>query len=253
MNFWSCRKHNFIENGAEHSPRKWWGSDPCWREVNIKLTNSWKKYFWYPTCSLIINVLQHSSFLRQCHHGVFRPGIDCKSFIIVLFLIFSASTQFQEHLETFKVLYALKYYSCFEFFPFQHCRIYSSSRAIQQELLWSYGALMVLWCSMMFYVLRAFLVSFCRSVPPKFLRLFLHWLWWKQIMAQHSYCKDQLLKPTIDQQQKALWNKDGAEFKGSKQGRLYLTTHRMIFNNKKTDVSWKKLNSKLFDHTFFSG
>jgi len=28
---------------------------------------------------------------------------------------------------------------------------------------------------------------------------------------------------------------DGAEFKGSKQGRLYLTTHRMIFNNKKTD------------------
>ena len=29
---------------------------------------------------------------------------------------------------------------------------------------------------------------------------------------------------------------DGAEFKGSKQGRLYLTTHRMIFNNKKTDV-----------------
>jgi len=28
---------------------------------------------------------------------------------------------------------------------------------------------------------------------------------------------------------------DGPEFKGSKQGRLYLTTHRMIFNNKKTD------------------
>ena len=33
----------------------------------------------------------------------------------------------------------------------------------------------VLWCSMMFYVLRAFLVSFCRSVPPEFLRsFFLH-------------------------------------------------------------------------------
>ena len=30
----------------------------------------------------------------------------------------------------------------------------------------------VLWCSMMFYVLRAFLVSFCRSVPPEFLRSF---------------------------------------------------------------------------------
>ena len=29
---------------------------------------------------------------------------------------------------------------------------------------------------------------------------------------------------------------DGREFKGSKQGRLYLTTHRMIFNNKKTEV-----------------
>lgn len=28
---------------------------------------------------------------------------------------------------------------------------------------------------------------------------------------------------------------DGREFKGSKQGRLYLTTHRMIFNNKKTE------------------
>ena len=28
---------------------------------------------------------------------------------------------------------------------------------------------------------------------------------------------------------------DGAEFKGEKKGRLYLTTHRMIFNNKKQD------------------
>ena len=31
----------------------------------------------------------------------------------------------------------------------------------------------VLWCSMIFYVLRAFLVSFCRSVPPEFLHSFL--------------------------------------------------------------------------------
>ena len=27
---------------------------------------------------LMFNALQHSSFLRQCHHGVCRPGIDCE-------------------------------------------------------------------------------------------------------------------------------------------------------------------------------
>lgn len=30
---------------------------------------------------------------------------------------------------------------------------------------------------------------------------------------------------------------DGNQFKGSKQGRIYLTTHRMIFNNKKPNDS----------------
>ena len=27
---------------------------------------------------LMFNALQHSSFLRQCHHGVCRPGTDCE-------------------------------------------------------------------------------------------------------------------------------------------------------------------------------
>jgi len=35
---------------------------------------------------------------------------------------------------------------------------------------------------------------------------------------------------------------DGPEFKGSKQGRLYLTTHRMIFNNKKNEDSMKSFS-----------
>ena len=34
-----------------------------------------------------------------------------------------------------------------------------------------------LWCSMMIYVFRSFLVSFCRSVPPEFLRSFLALPW----------------------------------------------------------------------------
>ena len=35
---------------------------------------------------------------------------------------------------------------------------------------------------------------------------------------------------------------DGAEFRGEKKGRLYLTTHRMIFNNKKSDDAMKSFS-----------
>jgi len=35
---------------------------------------------------------------------------------------------------------------------------------------------------------------------------------------------------------------EGVEFKGSKQGRLYLTTHRMIFNNKKNEDAMKSFS-----------
>ena len=36
--------------------------------------------------------------------------------------------------------------------------------------------------------------------------------------------------------------KDGVEFKGEKKGRLYLTTHRMIFNTKKQDDPMKSFS-----------
>ena len=35
---------------------------------------------------------------------------------------------------------------------------------------------------------------------------------------------------------------DGSEFKGEKKGRLYLTTHRMIFNTKKQDDPMKSFS-----------
>ena len=35
---------------------------------------------------------------------------------------------------------------------------------------------------------------------------------------------------------------DGAEFRGEKKGRLYLTTHRMIFNTKKQDDPMKSFS-----------
>ena len=35
---------------------------------------------------------------------------------------------------------------------------------------------------------------------------------------------------------------DGPEFRGEKKGRLYLTTHRMIFNNKKSDDAMKSFS-----------
>merc|ERR1712198_755046 len=35
---------------------------------------------------------------------------------------------------------------------------------------------------------------------------------------------------------------DGKEFKGDKRGKLYLTTHRMIFNNKKSSASLKSFS-----------
>ena len=39
-----------------------------------------------------------------------------------------------------------------------------------------------------------------------------------------------------------LIGQDGVEFKGEKKGRLYLTTHRMIFNTKKQDDPMKSFS-----------